>query len=165
MSKAKAMKVGASDEFYTPEYVIEIFKKYIPKGVKTILLPFDKEWSSFVKVLSKDYEVTYSHIEDKDFFDYKEELTNYDLVISNPPFSIKTKILEELYNYNAKFMMLLPLTTMEGIQRGKLFKENGLSIICFDKRVSYTGASPYFNSSIFTNIYDDNKLIFEKVEK
>lgn len=164
--KTKSMKVKSSDEFYTPEYVVEVFKKYIPKGVRTILLPFDKEWSNFVKILSKDYDVTFSHKEDKDFFDYKEELSKYDLVISNPPFSIKTKILEELYTYDAKFMMLLPLTTLEGIQRGELFKSNNLSVIVINKRISFldNGATPYFNSSIFTNLHD-NKLFFEKIKK
>lgn len=40
-----------SDEYFTPENVVKAIIPYIPKEVKTIWCPFDKENSSYVKIL------------------------------------------------------------------------------------------------------------------
>lgn len=79
------------DEFYTPRFAVEPLLKYIPKD-KIIWCPFDTEDSNYVKVFKENgYKVIYSHISTgQDFFYYEPD--EYDIIVSNPPFSIKTEV-------------------------------------------------------------------------
>lgn len=72
--------------------------------------------------------------EGQDFFTYEPE--NWDIVVSNPPFSIKDKVLERLYSFNKPFAILLPLNSLQGKSRYKYFK-NGIQILSFDSRISF----------------------------
>lgn len=77
-----------ADEMYTPFYAVDPIIKYIDKNIK-VWCPFDKEWSAYVQLLrSNGNEVICSHIEnEQDFFTYEPD--DYDIIISNPPFSKK----------------------------------------------------------------------------
>jgi hypothetical protein len=125
-----------SDECYTPRYAVEPIIKYIPKG-KIIWCPFEGEDSEYVKVLRENgFEVIFSHIKQKkDFFKYEPK--EYDLIISNPPFSLADEILERLYKLNKPFMILFPLKYLQAIGRGKLFIKHGIQLLTFDKRIGY----------------------------
>lgn len=94
------------DEFYTPEYAIKPLLKYIKPSSK-ILCPFDTEQSKFVEVLRNEgHEVLNTHIEmGKDFFKLKK--ANVDYIISNPPYSVKTEVIEKLFELNVPFAMLV----------------------------------------------------------
>lgn len=59
-----------------------------------------------------------------------------DYIISNPPYSIKDKILQRLDSLNMPFAMLLPLPTLQGKARYEVFK-NGIEALIFDGRVNY----------------------------
>lgn len=123
------------NELYTPYYAVDHIVKYLPKG-KIIWLPFDEEWSAFNKRLTElGYRVVRSSLaEDQDFFEYEPE--HWDLIVSNPPFSIKDKVLERLYSFNKPFAVLLPLNSLQGKTRYKYFKD-GIQILSFDARICY----------------------------
>lgn len=125
-----------SDECYTPYYAIKPLLKYIAKEL-IVWCPFDKENSEYVKTLkSNGNKVIFSHIEDgKDFFRYKPK--KYDIIISNPPFSLADEVLERLYILGKPFILLLPLKYLQAIGRGKLFIKNGIQLLTFDKRIGY----------------------------
>ena len=72
--------------------------------------------------------------EGQDFFEY--EPNEWDLIVSNPPFSLKDKVLERLYSFNKPFAILLPLNSLQGKTRYKYFKQ-GIQILSFDARISY----------------------------
>ena len=59
------------------------------------------EYSNYVKVLSEEgFKVIHSHIDEgKNFFFYEPEC-EYDIIISNPPFSQKDNVLKRLYELN-----------------------------------------------------------------
>lgn len=81
------------------------------------------------------YKVVRSHINDgQDFFTYEPD--EYDVIVSNPPFSMKDQVLKRLYELNKPFAILLPLNSLQGQTRYKYFK-NGIQILSFDKRVGY----------------------------
>lgn len=123
------------NELYTPYYAVDHIVKYLPKG-KIIWLPFDEKWSSFNKRLTElGYRVVRSSLaEGQDFFKYEPE--HWDLIVSNPPFSIKDKVLERLYSFNKPFAVLLPLNSLQGKTRYKYFKD-GIQILSFDARICY----------------------------
>lgn len=109
--------------------------KYLPKD-KIIWLPFDEEWSAFYQKLKEEgFKVTRSCLrEGQDFFKYEPE--KWDVLVSNPPFSIKDKVLERIYSFNKPFAILLPLNSLQGQKRYKYFKQ-GIQILSFDARVCY----------------------------
>lgn len=81
------------------------------------------------------YVVARSHIDEgQDFFTYEPE--NYDVIVSNPPFSIKDKILKRLYELDKPFAILLPLNSLQGKSRYEYFKQ-GVQILSFDQRIGY----------------------------
>jgi len=134
--KGNGIANKTTDECYTPDYAVYPLLKYVSKD-KTIWCPFDKEWSAYVKVFRQaGYNVICSHLEDgKDFFEYEPE--QYDIIISNPPFSLADNILERLYGFGKSFIMLLPLKYLQAKKRCEMFLENGLQFLTFDKRIGF----------------------------
>ncbi len=124
-----------SDETYTPEYAVLPLLKYINKD-KIIWCPFDTEDSEYVKVFKKNgYKVINSHIDNgEDFFTY-EPKEKYDIIVSNPPFSIKDDILKRCVELDKPFALLLPLPTLQGKDRFQYLK--GCQALVFDKRICY----------------------------
>lgn len=123
------------NELYSPFYIVDHIIKYLPKD-KVIWRPFDEEWSAFyIRLKEEGFNVVRSSlVEGQDFFMYEPE--NWDIICSNPPFSIKDKIFERLYSFNKPFAILLPLNSLQGKTRYKYFKQ-GIQILSFDARVSY----------------------------
>lgn len=130
-----------SDEVFTPDYVVEKIIPYIKnfeekKGRKIVVwCPFDESDSAFVRVLQQHkIEVIYSHIDNgKNFFEYEPE--KYDVIISNPPFSIKDGILKRLYELNTPYAVLMPLPVLQGQKRYPYIKE--CQAIIFNKRINF----------------------------
>ena len=124
------------NELYTPYYAVDRIIKYLPKD-KTIWCPFDmEEWSAFsIRLKECGYNVISSHIDKgQDFFEYEPE--EWDIIVSNPPFSMKDQILKRLYSFNKPFAVLLPLNSLQGKSRYKYFKR-GIQILSFDTRICY----------------------------
>lgn len=161
----------ASDEVYTPSEAILPIIKYLGNKKWTIWCPFDKKDSEYVKILhSFGYNVIYSHIDDgKNFFFYEPD--KYDIIISNPPFSIKDDILKRLYELKKPFMILLPIPALQGQKRFPYLKD--CQALIFDKRINFfknketkeiqKGVS--FGSFYLCKDILPKDLIFEKLEK
>ena len=162
---------ATSDECMTPYYAVDPLVKYIPKE-KTIWCPFDKEWSAFVNIFSQTNKVIYTHIDNgKDFFKYQPN--DFDLIISNPPFSVKDKVLERCFSLEKPFAILLPVNAIQGKKRVSLFKEYGLELLVFDGRIDFhtrgnfveTSKNTHFGSAYFCRNILPKPIIFENLEK
>ena len=154
---------ASGDEVYTPKYAIYPILKYLPKD-KIIWLPFDEDWSNYNKVLlDNGYRVVRSSLaENQDFFKY--EPNKWDIIVSNPPFSLKDKILERVYKFNKPFMLLLPLNSLQGQKRYNSFKK-GIQLLAFDKRIDFNKKGVAFASAYFCRNILPNDLILEELEK
>ena len=124
----------ASDEVYTPAYAVKPILQYVDKNL-TVWCPFDEEDSEYVKLLKKNgNKVIATHIfNGQDFFEYEPE--EYDIIISNPPFSIKDKILKRLNELNKPYAILLPLPTLQGQKRFNDLQNT--QALIFDKRINF----------------------------
>jgi hypothetical protein len=157
---------GGNDECYTPAYGVEPLIKYIPKN-KTVWCPFDTEESQYVIQLKENgNKVIHSHIwNNQDFFAY-EPKEHYDMIISNPPFSDKNKILKRLMDLGKPFAMLLPHS---GIADGGIYtifdnKNNSLELMLFDRRMEFVRPNRKTTSSIsFKAIYYCHNILPEKL--
>ena len=133
----KAERTEESNEQYTPYYAVEPILKYIPDGAK-VWTPFDREWSAFYqsfKARGGGSSVVRSDISDGlDFFTY--EPPEYDCIVSNPPFTQKDAVLKRLYELGKPFAVLLPLNSLQSVDRYKYFRQ-GVQILAFDKRIAF----------------------------
>jgi hypothetical protein len=159
-------KINKSDEFHTLEYAIKPLLKYIPSD-KIVWCPFDKEESNFVKLLRENGNtVIYGHIEEgKNFFEYEPQ--NYDMIISNPPYSLRTTVLERLFLIGKPFALLINESGLfDTKKRYEMLKNNPFEIMVFDKRINYMKDGVIKKGTPFKSIYLcsqilDRKFVFE----
>ena len=165
---------SGKDEFYTPAYAVKVLLPYLKAG-KKVWCPFDTEDSLFVKIL-RDYgmDVVNTHIEyGQDFFELEvPEGTDY--IISNPPYSMKTEVLERLFALEIPFAMLLGVVGIfESHRRFNLFKHSEFEIMYLNKRVSYmedytsnaTAKNPPFSSVYICSKLLPAQTVFEVIDK
>ena len=160
----------ASDEVYTPAYAVKPILKYI-KPNNVIWCPFDKEDSEYVKLIqASGHNVIATHIDNgENFFDFTPT-NHYDVIISNPPFSLKDDIIKRLYELNKPYAILLPIPSLQGQKRFPYMKN--CQALIFDKRINYytdaqkkevqKGVS--FGSFYLCYNFLPNNLIFEELQ-
>lgn len=150
-----------NDNIYTPINAILPLIKYIPNHY-TIWECTDNGESNISK-LFKEYNYNVISTNTSFFMEYPD---NFDMIITNPPFSLKNDFLSRCYHINKPFALLLPITSLEGVYRGKLFNKYGIQLIILNKRINYINQknNNWFNSSWFTyGLNLDNDLIFESL--
>ena len=143
---------GNNDECYTPDYGVEPILKYIPKDA-TVWCPFDKEESQFVIQISKQNKVIRSHLESgQDFFDYEPD--EWDMIVSNPPFTDKRKFFERALSFNKPFALIMTNTWLNDSAPKQLFKDKDLQLLMFDKRMKFISPDGRDNDKItFSSSY------------
>ena len=162
------MKNEKNDELYTPDYAIKPLLKYLPKN-KIIWECTDFGNSNITKVLRQNgYKVISTHKKDFDFLIDNANF-EFDMIITNPPYSLKDEFIKKCYEYKKPFCLLLPITSLEGIERGKMFRENSVELLVLDRRCNfiYNNAkkSNWFNTSWFCWNILPRQLIFEELIK
>jgi hypothetical protein len=90
-----------NDDWETPLYAWKQIEEYIPKD-KEIWCPFFYNGNHKLKEL---FDII--HI-DEDFF----ENDRGDIVVDNPPFSIKKSVIQRLLHLDKPFILLLPVSTI-----------------------------------------------------
>ena len=166
----------ASDEVYTADFAVKPLLQYLAlfrqsMGREIIIwCPFDLEDSEYVRIFQENgFQVIHSHIdENKNFFFYEPD--NYDIIISNPPFSIKDDIIKHLDELNKPYAILLPIPALQGQKRFPYMKD--CQALIFDKRINYytdkekkqvqKGVS--FGSFYLCKNFLPKDLIFQKLE-
>ena len=115
------------DNYYTPKYVWENIKNFIPKN-KIIWEPFWGDGKSGKDLQDLGFNVIHKK---EDFFK-----TNYgDIVITNPPYSKKKKVLQRLKDLNKPFILIMPCSTITTKYLRNLYKE--IQIIIPPKRIHF----------------------------
>lgn len=108
---------GPNDELYTPENAIFPLLEYIPKN-KIIWECTDFGKSNITKLLKLNgNKVISTHKNNLDFLNDNVDF-EFDMIITNPPYSLKDQFLEKCYKYGKPFCLLLPITSLEGVKRG-----------------------------------------------
>ena len=155
------MKQEKNDELYTPDEAIYPILKYLDKD-KVYWECTDFGQSNITKVLRQNgFKVINTCKAEIDFLE--DEPLDYDVIITNPPYSIKDKFIKRCYELDKPFMLLLPLTALEGKERNKLYKEKGIELIVLDKRINFmkNKNNVWFNTSWFCHGICKKKLNFE----
>ena len=153
------------DDIYTPAYAIKPLLKYIPKGI-TVWECTDYGKSEITRLLKEHGCKVISTDKKENFFEYIPN-EDFDMIITNPPYSLKDEFLKKCYEWDKPFCLLLPITSLEGKTRGGLFREYGIEVMVFDGRIEYLSDKKgnWFNTSWFCWKVLPKQLIFEKLEK
>lgn len=117
------------DDYMTPKSAWEAIAKYIPND-KLIWEAFYGTGSSGVYLTELGKNVIHKPI---DFFENNEG----DIVVSNPPFTLKKEILTRLRELDKPFILIMPSSTINTQYVRKLFK-NDLQILIPAKRIQFT---------------------------
>lgn len=129
---------GKNDECYTPRYGVEPLLEFmLPFKDKIIWCPFDTEESEFVKVFSEyGYKVVYSHIKyGQDYYKYEPE--QWDVMISNPPFTNKAEIFRRALSFQKPFALLMNIVWLNDATPANVFSDKELQILSFNERMTF----------------------------
>lgn len=157
------MKQEKNDELYTPKEAILPILKYLDKS-KTYWECTDFGGSNITKILKENgFKVINTNKVELDFL--LDDPLDCDVIITNPPYSIKDKFIKRCYEIGKPFMLLLPLTALEGKERNKLYKQYGIELIILNKRINFMKEknNVWFNTSWFCRGIADRQLNFEEV--
>ena len=125
----KQQGAGKNDEFYTLEQDWKNIEPYIPKD-KVVWEAFSNGDFEGVDYLRRICQEVVSHT--GDFFDNDEG----EIVITNPPFSIKRKVLERLKELEKPFIMILPTLSLQTKYMKALFGDD-IQVILPSRKMSY----------------------------
>tara|TARA_R100000541_G_C1873560_1_gene81255 strand:+ start:17 stop:523 length:507 start_codon:yes stop_codon:yes gene_type:complete len=116
------------NDFMTPSYVWEQINDYIPKD-KVIWEPFYGDGESGKDLTNLGCsEVIH---EQEDFF----ENNKGEVVVSNPPFTIKKEIIQRLVELDKPFILIMPVSTM--CYKYSRVLKNHIQIIIPPKRIKF----------------------------
>jgi len=150
-----------NDECYTPAYWVQPILKYITKW-SIVWCPFDTADSEFVKLISNaGFNVEYSHIDNwQDFYEYEPK--EWDIIISNPPFTWKRKIFERALSFWKPFALLMTNTWLNDAAPKQLFKDIDLQLLMFEKRMKFNDMDKItFSSSYYCRDILPKQIIME----
>lgn len=122
MSSFNIIKKKKCDDYDTPLYIWEMLLDYLDLGKDTIIYdPFYNDG------IAKTYlgKLGYNNVihEKEDFFQNYDKY-KYDIIISNPPYSIKQNILKVLYKIDRPFVLIVPTAIISKLYLKNIFKDD-----------------------------------------
>lgn len=148
----------SSDECYTPNEAIYPLLEFLEKGYTYY------DCTSGISSQIVDYmnENGYD-CESSNGLDFLTEdiVKDIDIIITNPPYSKKDKFIKRCYELGKPFALLLPVSSIQGQVRGKMFNDYGIEILALNKRIDFTKkGSPHFGVAWFYHNILPERLMF-----
>ena len=164
MGKPVPMTTKPFDEIYTPDYAIKPLIPYIDKG----LVIWENAYGT--GLLAKHLRKVGYKVVGNANIDFLKEYCECDVIVTNPPYSIKEKFLQRAFELGKPFAFLLPLTTLEGQKRGKLFADKGIQLIIPNRRINFiydnAKSASWFSTAWFTwKLKLPKDLLFVQMER
>lgn len=122
----------AHDDYMTPKSAWEAIQSYIPKG-KVVWEAFYGDGKSGTYLQELGFTTIHEKI---DFFTNNKG----DIIVSNPPFTLKKEVLKRLVALGKPFIIIMPSSTINTQYTRELFKQSAdrLQIIIPQKRINFT---------------------------
>jgi hypothetical protein len=155
--KGNRREVG-EDFWATPRDAILPIRKYIPSGVKVIWEPTNGKNAISNVLIEWGYTVIktdkFPKTDDSIQLDFLTgDVPECDMVVFNPPFSLKTEFLKRVCEIGKPFLFICPCTIIETKKRYNLYKEHQLSVLNLDNRVNYIRETETKNKVFFHSIW------------
>jgi len=154
------------DNYVTSKEGWDCIKKYIPDNNPKVWCPFyhGGEVTDLFDYKNKIHK-------NKDFFFYEPK--KWDIIVDNPPYTIKEKVIKRCVELNKPFALLLPLETVERQYFKKLIADNeniNFTLVIPSKRIKFlkdggevSGSNPCVTCWFLFNILpasQNNQIIF-----
>jgi len=159
------MQETKNDELYTPYEAVAPLLEYIPKGSKVWECTDFGDSNITRSLINEGFEVIKTHKENFNFLTKKADF-DFDVIITNPPYSLKDEFISRCYRYGKPFALLLPLTALEGVHRGVMYREHGIEVLVLDRRINFLKdpkKTNWFNTSWFCHKILPTPLIFKSI--
>jgi hypothetical protein len=122
------------DDYETSKYIWEMLIPYIEKD-KILYDPF------YCSGLSKTYlnELGYDNVihNDEDFY-ISHHKYQYDIILTNPPFSNKRKVCETLKQISKPFIIIMPVSTITKQFWREIFKDDDITMLIPKNRLQFS---------------------------
>tara|TARA_R110002126_G_scaffold146107_1_gene292039 strand:- start:9 stop:524 length:516 start_codon:yes stop_codon:yes gene_type:complete len=142
--RGKGQVFKKDDDYMTPKSAWEAIRAYIPKD-KLIWEAFHGDGTSATHLRSMGFNVISGPM---DFFEY-----NFgDIIVTNPPYSNKAKILHRLWEINKPFILIVPTTIISKAFFKNIWAEK-CGIIVPSKRIHFVKNGEQTSRSWFDVIY------------
>ena len=169
-STRRKQMLSRFDDINTPVYAIEPLRDLLELKFryKTVWEPCWVSDSNIVNVfedIGKTVKIT-GLLRGEDYLKYEPEF-DYDIMITNPPYSIKDKFLKRAFELRKPFAFLLPVDAVCGIRRHKMFRDNCVSILALNGRIDFTGSgNPHtFSIWLIGNLWFENQFFLGEIVK
>jgi len=181
MNQLYGVNTNKSDEMYTPRYGVLPILPHIAKlearlqKKLTIWCPFDTLESEFVKVLYENgYTVICTHIyTGHDFFSYRPNF-EWDIMVSNPPFSNKKDIFKRALAFGKPIALIMTLAWLNDSGSKLAFSETGrkMQLLMFLERMNFIrgdglkhDSTPSFSSAYYCSDFLEEDIVIESLKK
>jgi len=151
----KAINFNKDDDYMTPKEVWESIAHILPKD-KIIWECFYGDGRSREYLKDLGFKVEHHKI---DFFD--DPSFNYDILVSNPPYSMKPKVFKRLAEIDKPFMMLVPVSTMTK-KFLKTYFQDKIQIVIPKSRIHFVKNGVQTKASWFDTLWICYKMNLEK---
>ena len=151
----KAINFNKDDDYMTPKEVWESIAHLLPKD-KVIWESFYGDGKSGEYLTELGFQVEHHDI---DFFD--DPSFNYDILVSNPPYSIKPKVFKRLAEIDKPFVMLVPVSTMTK-KFLKTYFQDKIQIIIPKSRIHFVKNGVQTKASWFDTCFIAHRMNLEK---
>ena len=146
---------GPYDELYTPAEALRHMLPHIPSGTIWESAPGK---GNIVRLLEgAGREGVWSK---QDYFDWQPD--QWDVMVTNPPFSVKAKWLKRANDLGKPYALLLPVTALGS--RACQLQLNECQVLFLPKRIDFTGGgAPWFSVAWYTRGFGlSSQLLFVK---
>ena len=158
MTTRKKQEFHNDDQYNTTPEIWEMIAHLIPKD-KILFEAFLKDnWSSKSAIILRDMGFNVVGNPTIDFFG---DLPEYDIIVSNPPYSMKKKIFQRLAVLDKPFILILPISTITK-QFVKVLERDKVQMIIPSKRMQFERAGVELSRCWFDTCFLCYKMNLER---
>lgn len=160
-SSLKGKAYNSGDEYYTRREDIEKFLPHWDLSSKIVYCPCDSEESEFVKYFKQNGKCKKLIYTSDDFRTHEDLFGAADVIVTNPPFSLKVEFLNMIRKYKKDYIIILHNISPQIFSIEELNNEVFIygRIECFD---TPRGEIKRVNCKWYSNVYNPEKSILTK---
>lgn len=163
MSSMPPKKSGSSDIFQTSFDATDLIARYLPKDA-TIWECAAGEGLIVQRLEHHGHTVIGTDV--LSGFDFLSPLMpppDFDIIVTNPPYSVKDAWLQRCFDLGKPFALLMPITAMGEQKRVKMYKKHGIQVLLPKGRTEFITPSGKVGGSWFYAAWFCSQLLPEKI--
>lgn len=142
---ASPTKSNSYDCCQTPPYAVDPLLPFLPRSKNVVIWePAAGKGYIVRKLESEGFSVLATDIQTGVNF-LTDNLEGWDIIVTNPPFSIKYKFLRRCYELGKPFALIMPVESMGVGEAQKLFSVFGVEVIWVNRRIGFEMPKKGFN--------------------